>query len=135
MTGVIAEMFSWTDLMADVMYGTVLFHEVRVVINSKYRLPDGSERTTIATYLVSHDGATFLGQGRITEDRHEAMMEEYSFSFPRDDAITYVLEVYPTDELCYDTGVSNKPMFLSIIAACFFFLSVFVFFVYDYFVK
>ncbi|KAL9179241.1 hypothetical protein ACHAXT_008531 [Thalassiosira profunda] len=145
-SGVVAEMFSWTDVMAGVLYGTVIFHEVRVVIGSTYRLPDdgheghrtleeGGERTTLATYLISHEGTTYIGAGRITEERHEAMMQEYEFSFPRDDAVTYTFEFYPTDELCYDHGVSQKPLYLSIIAACFFFLSVIVFFVYDYFVN
>ena len=134
-SGVVAEVFSWADLLSASMNGQYGIHEIRAVLESTLKLPDGTHRTKAATYLMTDNIATFLQSGRATESQHEDMMVSYEFEFPHDTAITYSIELYPTDNVRYKNGVTKKPMYLAIIAACFFILSVLVFFVYDYFVK
>lgn len=133
LTGVVAEVFTWSDVLMDIVNGHGK-HEVRVIVESSMTLPDGSEQLKSATYIVDDYGATLIERGRVTESRHEAMKQCYDFAFAND-AMTYKLHIYPTDVLCHEYGISKTPAFLSVIAACFFFLSVIVFFVYDYFVK
>ena len=134
-SGVVAEIFSWADLLSASMNGQYGVHELRAVLESTLKLPDGTHRTKAATYLVTDNIATFLQSGRATESQHEDMMVSYEFEFPHDNDITYSIELYPTDNVYYKNAVTKKPMYLAIIAACFFILSVLVFFVYDYFVK
>lgn len=132
-SGVVVEMFSWKDFFTNMIPGHG-GHEVRVVVKSTLKLPDGSHRSQAGTYSVDDYGVVYIGPGTV-DNSHAEMMKSYTFGYPSD-GVTYTFEVYPNnDMLCYKNGVSKQPMFLSIIAACFFFLSVFVFFVYDYFVK
>ena len=135
-SGVAAELFSWSDMLgSSYQWHSYTLHEVRVVVESRLKLPDGSYRSTVATYSVEDGVARLLGQGRSTELGHEEMVQKYEFNFPGDDEVEYLFEVYPTDELCYQSGVSKRPVYLTIIAACVFGVSVLVFFVYDYYVK
>ena len=131
--GFAAEMFSWTDVLQETLasYGP---HEVRVVLESKLDLPDGTYRTKAATYIVEDYSATFLQTGRATESQFEWTMLSYTSQVPDSD-ISYTIEVYATDHVGYLQTYVKEPMFLIIIAALFFLLSVIVFFVYDYFVK
>jgi len=133
-TGIVAEIFSWTDVFMHLNHGQV--HNVaEVIIESKLSLPDGSHRPhQSASYLLNADGASFVGMGRLVGKGHKEMMHTFGYSNLGDN-LTYTFEVYPSDELCYKEGISGQAAFLSVIAACFFFLSVFVFFVYDYFVN
>lgn len=138
-SGVVAEVFSWEDIFKNTNHGYGAHgdssHEIYVVVESKLRLPDGSVRSRVASYIVGSTGATFAGSERLSENAHWEMQQSYEYSFSGD-SVTYSFEIYPHNDLmCYSNGISKQPMFLSIIAACFFFLSVIVFFVYDYFVN
>ena len=133
MSGVVAEVFSWTNILKNIVNGHGP-HKIRVVISSNLKLLDGSGvRSSVASYEVTESGASYIDNARIIDDHHLDMMQSYDFSFEMDDDMTYTFEMYPEDIRW--TDLSKRPMFLSIIAACFFFLSVMVFFVYDYFVK
>ncbi|KAL7547034.1 LOW QUALITY PROTEIN: hypothetical protein ACHAWF_010347 [Thalassiosira exigua] len=135
-SGVVSEVFQWSDILQNIINPNAKFHKLRVVIESCLALPDGGCRPSAATYEINHlTGAHALGPGRITEPQHEPMVQSYNFSLPNDESMTYTIDVYPTDELCYEMGVSKEPIYLSIVAACFFLLSIIVFFVYDYFVN
>jgi hypothetical protein len=131
-SGVVAEVFSWSDVFMDIYHGQV--HDVAlVVVESKANLPYGSS-PSVATFLVRNDGASFVGHGRHVEEKYEEMGTTRNFSFPNDEMV-YSFQIYPTEELRNSIGGwTNTRIFLAIIAACFFFLSMLVFFMYDYFV-
>jgi len=142
-TGVVASLFSWEDLLSSSAYpvrrstgyGSVTA-DIFVVVTSKLSegFPNGSYPSGPATYYVTEHGAVFRGMGRHIEQKHADMMLKYDFKLPFCDVV-YTFEVYPTDLLCNSYGVSNTPTFLALIACCFVVLSTLVFFIYDYFVN
>ena len=136
--GVVVEMFSWTDIFQNTIRGIghdEELHEVNVVLESKLKLPDGTYSTKSASYCITDYGATLIPPGQMTENDDFADMI-HSYEYPTfDENITYSIDVYPVNYAGHTAGVTKQPMFLAIIAACCFLLSVLVFFVYDYFVK
>lgn len=129
-TGVVAEIFSWSDIFMQIHHGSS--KKVEVVIESK--LEGSNEPPTTASYHVDNNEVRFVGLGRRVDHGDGALVQKYDFSFDQD-AVIHTFEIYSIGRVCYHDMVSRKPSFLAIIAACFFFLSVIVFFVYDYFVK
>jgi len=132
LSGFVTGVFSWTDILA--IGGKRFVSDLRVVIRTEFLLSDGSYQSFVVTYNVNEDAATLLGTDAIVDPEHQDMVETFTFSFPGDTTI-YSFDIHSTDELETHYGVSNKPVQLSVVAACFFILSTLVFFIYDYFVK
>ena len=127
---IIDGVIEWPDSTADTIFsGTFRLH---ACADFRIYVVGSLSDTSIAVFWI--DSATFLQTGRATESQFEWTMLSYTFQVPDND-ISYTIEVYATDHVGYLQTYVKEPMFLIIIAALFFLLSVIVFFVYDYFVK
>ena len=144
-TGVVANLFSWEDLLTSSAYpvhhSSGRHHSITtdmfVVITSDLndKIPFQSYQSAIATYHVTGHGAKFHGMGRNIEQEHADKMMKYEFKLPYCEVV-YTFEVYPTNVLYGTYGIANfPPAFLAVIACCFVVLSTLVFFIYDYFVN